>query len=65
MILVYVGAATLMLRPKTGCITDKAFAGQCFKPAEKRTDPNVPNGKQDDQPLIEWDVAIVFSFVQM
>lgn len=60
--LLWIASATLMLRPKSGC--------------HPRNPPGNPdacfNGNHDshpkkwaDQPLITWDIAIGFSFVEM
>ncbi len=61
LILVYIASAGLMLRPKDTCIRDPQFPGVCFPVGD-----NVKsNGNYDDQPITEWNVAIVFSFIEM
>ena len=63
LILIYIAAAGLMLRPRTGCEKNPDFPGKCFAPDGK--DEVKAIEVYDDQPLVEWDVAIVFTFVQM
>lgn len=59
----WIAAATLMLRHKGGCEDRVLSNGQdtCFDKHGK------PEGgiKWTDHPVISWDVAVVFSFIEM
>lgn len=62
-ILLWIAAATLMLRHKNGCSPRGAPDGsdRCYNGVQDTSD-GIP---WSDQPLISWDVAIAFSFVEM
>jgi hypothetical protein len=58
--LLWIATATLMLRPKGGCLQreqDKGF-DVCFKDEK-------PFKNWTDQPVITWNIAIAFAFVEM
>ena len=64
--LLWVGSAALALRPHGGCDPAHRSPGSA---AEDRCYRNPghydPSWKYTNQPLITWDLAIAFSFVEM
>lgn len=59
--LLWIGSATLMLRHKGGCeVRPPDHIDLCFGP-----EGGEPHGKFTDHPVISWDIAIAFSFIEM
>ena len=66
--LLWIGSAALALRPHGGCDTKTGHRGPSLS-GEDRCWGNPghpdPSWKYTNQPLITWDLAIAFSFVEM
>ena len=56
----WIATATLMLRPKGGCKDRVPEGGRDVCPEAGKSVKN-----WTDQPVITWDIAIAFTFVQM
>ena len=63
--LLWIGSAALALRPHGGCDihhrTSASGEDRCYK----NSSGDGPSWKYTNQPLITWDIAIAFSFVEM
>jgi len=55
----WIGTATLLLRPKGGC------AERVLRGADSCSDDGKKWKEWSDQPVISWDIAIAFTFVEM